>query len=107
MGFMQRKAYYAELCTPPFFRGALVQQVLLCLPVVPPRLSPGMTRSNDCARGCVAASRGSDYGTGGGTLSLRMFVLLLLSLCLLLGLRLLLGWRRRWRRPWICRLRLC
>ena len=48
-----------------------------------------MTSSDDRTLGSIPSS-GSDYGTGCCALSLRVFVLLLLSL------RLVLGWRRRW-----------
>ena len=61
--------------------------------VVPSLLATGMTRSDDCARSSVPCRSGSDCGTGCGTLSIGVLVLLLLVLRLL-GLR----------RPSICRL---
>ena len=98
---MRDWADYTEVRAPLFsllIRGALDYQ--MSLPVVPPRLAPGMTSSYNRTCGGIPGN-GSDYGTGCCTLSLRVFILLLLSLRLLLGWRLLLGrrlllgWRRR------------
>ena len=72
--------------------GALGYQVV-SLPVVPPRLAPGMTSSDDCTRGGIPGNC-PDGCTGCCALSLRVLVLLL-SLRVLLSLRLLLGWPRR------------
>ena len=61
----------AEVGPPPLLviRGALVDQVLMLLPIVPPRLSPRMTGSDDRTRGSIPGN-----GAGCCTLSLRVFI---------------------------------